>query len=221
MNILVVGREIDFEECQQKFGARQSVQHADSRVGATDLANDSDLIFDFLVIHDPDGIAEYRDAQCPVFVNTAAHSLKWITKDLFDCQTLFFGFNGLPPFFSAPMLELSVKSKDDEQRLSEICELLDAPFQIVQDQPGMVTPQIISMIVNEAYHAVGEGIASREDVDLAMRLGTNYPYGPFEWAQKIGLQNILLVLRALKAETGQERYFISPFFEEECKRSER
>ncbi|HRG10176.1 MAG TPA: 3-hydroxyacyl-CoA dehydrogenase family protein, partial [Cyclobacteriaceae bacterium] len=57
-----------------------------------------------------------------------------------------------------------------------------------------MTPRVICMIINEAYFTVEEGTATREDVDLAMKLGTNYPLGPFEWTEKIGLQNIVNVL---------------------------
>jgi 3-hydroxybutyryl-CoA dehydrogenase len=62
------------------------------------------------------------------------------------------------------------------------------------------------MIINEAYLTLEEGIASREDIDLAMKLGTNYPYGPFEWADRIGLGNVVRVLRGAQKETGDERY---------------
>jgi 3-hydroxybutyryl-CoA dehydrogenase len=53
------------------------------------------------------------------------------------------------------------------------------------------------MIVNEAYFAFGENISSETDIDTAMKLGTNYPFGPFEWAAKIGLQNIYDLLQTL------------------------
>ncbi len=46
------------------------------------------------------------------------------------------------------------------------------------------------MIVNEAFFAFGEKISTIEEIDMAMKLGTNYPNGPFEWAEKIGIENI-------------------------------
>ena len=53
------------------------------------------------------------------------------------------------------------------------------------------------MIINEAWFAVGDEVSSREEIDTAMKLGTNYPFGPFEWGNKIGMQNILALLQRL------------------------
>ena len=53
------------------------------------------------------------------------------------------------------------------------------------------------MIINEAYFALEEGVSTKEEIDTAMKLGTNYPYGPFEWAKKIGLKNIFQLLDKL------------------------
>jgi 3-hydroxybutyryl-CoA dehydrogenase len=72
------------------------------------------------------------------------------------------------------------------------------------DTAGFVTPRVIAMIVNEAFHALSEGVSSRDEIDTAMKLGTNYPHGPFVWAGIIGLNNITELLEAL-AKTN-ERY---------------
>ena len=53
------------------------------------------------------------------------------------------------------------------------------------------------MIINEAYFALGEGVSSKEEIDTAMKLGTNYPMGPFEWGINIGLKNVSGLLSAL------------------------
>ncbi len=60
----------------------------------------------------------------------------------------------------------------------------------VKDEPGLVSARVISMIVNEAFFALAEGVSTMEEIDVAMKLGTNYPYGPFEWLEKIGVANI-------------------------------
>lgn len=86
---------------------------------------------------------------------------------------------------------------------------------IVDDRVGMVTPRVISMIINEAYYVVQEGTASREDIDLAMKSGTNYPYGPFEWIRRIGIKHIYEVLEAVYEDTKDERYKICPLLKKE------
>jgi 3-hydroxybutyryl-CoA dehydrogenase len=60
--------------------------------------------------------------------------------------------------------------------------------------------------VNEAATALAEGVASAADIDTAMRLGTNYPYGPLAWGDRMGLDVVLGVMRGLQAEFGEDRY---------------
>lgn len=70
-------------------------------------------------------------------------------------------------------------------------------------------PRVISMIINEAYFALEENLASKTDIDLAMKNGVNYPLGPIEWGNKIGLPLIIELLRELREVTGDARYKIS------------
>jgi 3-hydroxybutyryl-CoA dehydrogenase len=72
-----------------------------------------------------------------------------------------------------------------------------------------VALRVICCIVNEAYLALSEGVASAEDIDKAMKLGANYPRGPFEWAEEIGVQSILRMLDSLRDAYG-EAYIAAP-----------
>ena len=74
----------------------------------------------------------------------------------------------------------------------------------------MVFPRIVCQIINEAAFALQEEIASPQDIDLAMKLGANYPLGPIEWADRIGMQQVYAVLSALHRDLGADRYRISP-----------
>ena len=71
------------------------------------------------------------------------------------------------------------------------------------------------MIINEAYFTVQEGTAEKDAIDQAMKLGTNYPHGPFEWAEMIGLENVLDLLEAVYADTRDERYKVCPLLKKE------
>jgi 3-hydroxybutyryl-CoA dehydrogenase len=71
-------------------------------------------------------------------------------------------------------------------------------FQFTKDTPGMISARIIAMIINEAYFTFQEQISTKDEIDTAMKLGTNYPYGPFEWSRKIGLRKIYELLVELR-----------------------
>ena len=87
---------------------------------------------------------------------------------------------------------------------------LNIQHRFVQSRVGLVTPRIVCMIINEAYNTLQEGTATREDIDLGMKLGTAYPKGPFEWSLEIGLDHIYETLEALYQDTKDDRYKISP-----------
>ena len=71
---------------------------------------------------------------------------------------------------------------------------------------GEIVNRIVVMLINEAVDALFLNIATREDIDLAMTKGVNYPAGLLEWADAIGLEEVLLRLEFLHAEYGDDRY---------------
>jgi 3-hydroxybutyryl-CoA dehydrogenase len=81
---------------------------------------------------------------------------------------------------------------------------------VIDDAPGMVVMRTVAMLANEAADTVQQGIASAQDVDLAMRKGVNYPLGPLAWADIVGLRTISTVLHNLSTFYGQDRYRLSP-----------
>lgn len=66
--------------------------------------------------------------------------------------------------------------------------------------PDAIAERVILAIVNEAYRAAGDGVASADDIDRAMRLGANHPFGPFEWAARAGVHEVVVMLDALSDE---------------------
>lgn len=75
---------------------------------------------------------------------------------------------------------------------------------LVEDLPALFLGRVVGSIVNEAMAAVQEDVASAEDVDLAMRLGTNYPIGPIAWGREIGGRRVARMLQRLALEEGEE-----------------
>lgn len=73
---------------------------------------------------------------------------------------------------------------------------------------GFIFPRTIVQIINEAYFALAEGVASKEDINRAMKFGVNYPKGPFEWAE--GRENyVKTLLKELFEKTQDKRYIAS------------
>ena len=80
----------------------------------------------------------------------------------------------------------------------------------VEDRPGLIVARTLSMLVNEACDAVTQGVCSVEATNQAMKLGVNYPAGPFEWLEQISSKNVREVLNALDSFYKGERYRTSP-----------
>jgi 3-hydroxybutyryl-CoA dehydrogenase len=76
----------------------------------------------------------------------------------------------------------------------------------VADFSGLVLRRVLFMIINEATYALWEGVANRDDIDAAMKLGTGYPAGPLAWGDTIGLDRVYDGLRWLHEEYGEDRY---------------
>jgi 3-hydroxybutyryl-CoA dehydrogenase len=66
--------------------------------------------------------------------------------------------------------------------------------------PDAIAERVILAIVNEAYRAAGDDVASEADIDRAMRLGANHPFGPFEWARRTGVHEVVVMLDGLSDE---------------------
>jgi 3-hydroxybutyryl-CoA dehydrogenase len=112
-------------------------------------------------------------------------------------------------------MEVALLNSSNESVLKRICQELKTKYQLVEDRVGLVTPRVICMIINEAYYTVQEGTATRDDIDRAMKLGTNYPYGPFEWCERIGIKHVYELLEAVYEDTHDERYKVCPLLKRE------
>jgi 3-hydroxybutyryl-CoA dehydrogenase len=111
----------------------------------------------------------------------------------------FLRINAWPTFLKNKIIETSLHQNQIDLA-TEIFSGFGKKIKEVPDIKGFVTPRIISMIINEAYFALEENVSTKNEIDLAMKLGTNYPYGPFEWAEKIGFAKIYSLLTSLSRE---------------------
>ena len=216
MQILVIGNESNLDELKQKFGSTHTYSLARTEAETKNGLRDAEVVFDF--IPDKTTMTCYATWKRPLFLNTSFTTLSdLIDKPELEKNDLVFGFCGLPTFFNRPVLEVSTASLSNSELLKSICDQLKTDFVCVEDRVGLVTARVICMIINEAYCALEEGIASRNDIDLAMKLGTNYPFGPFEWANRIGLTHVINLLDAVYRDTGDVRYSVCNLLRSESK----
>lgn len=217
MNILVIGEQNHMEECKEKFGKKNQYQFAKGHQEGEKYFLSSNVVFDFIIDENPDQMEVYRDhPKVMAFLNTTKISLlELISSFTSPIECTLFGFNGLPTFLNREILEVAISKEEDLSTLENMCQELQTKFLVIDDRVGMVTPRVICMIINEAYYTFQEGTASREDIDMGMKLGTNYPYGPFEWCQRIGLRHVFELLEAVYEDTKDERYKICPLLKKE------
>lgn len=137
---------------------------------------------------------------------------KFVYMDLtcFDPQDFYDEFPQLKGSFSAlfcderKKIEIHFREKS-QAVLSKFQEMGFNLVEISIVSCGFIFPRTVVQIINEAHYALEEGVATREDIDRAMKFGVNYPKGPFEWSK--GREDITLtLLTELFAKTGDKRY---------------
>jgi len=136
----------------------------------------------------------------PVIINSVEHVLD-------DIYPSFVRINAWNGFLHSSLIEAS-GSEESKEKVEQVFALFNKKIEWLPDEPGFVTARIVSMIINEAFISLDEGVSTKKEIDTAMKLGTNYPYGPFEWAEKIGLHNIASLLNTLSI--SQPRYKPAP-----------
>ncbi|PHM59395.1 putative 3-hydroxyacyl-CoA dehydrogenase [Xenorhabdus sp. KK7.4] len=114
---------------------------------------------------------------------------------------------------AASVIAISAASQNTQQQTAKITRFLHflgKQVILLPDYPAMLTMRTVAMLCNEALDALNKGIASAEDIDLAMCRGVNYPIGPLAWGTQLGWQHIFNTLEKLQQFYGETRYRPSP-----------
>jgi len=139
---------------------------------------------------------------------TVSEQASWISR-----PERLIGLGALPSFLQNELIEFSESSetgKPTREAAERFSSTIGKKTAFVADSVGLVLPRILCMLANEACFAMAENVAAGTDIDTAMRLGTNYPLGPVEWAQKIGARQVHAVVSALYSCFHEDRYRPSP-----------
>jgi 3-hydroxybutyryl-CoA dehydrogenase len=167
---------------------------------------EADVYIDGLFEMDAERTQHLKKLPGTVMVNAVAHSTKRIGAN-------FIRINAWPTFLQRSITEVAITEGTDDAAVKKIFDQFQWQYQIVPDIAGMITARVVAMIINEAYHTLGAAVSTKEEIDIAMKLGTSYPYGPFEWRTLIGLKRIYELLRELSKT--DERYEVANALEAE------
>lgn len=116
------------------------------------------------------------------------------------------------PVFKMKLVEIirGLETSDETYQITEkVAKQMGKETVEVNEAPGFVTSRISALVGNEAFRMLEQGVASPEDIDKAIKLGLNYPMGPLELGDLVGLDTRLKILNYLH-ETLGDRYRPAP-----------
>ncbi len=148
------------------------------------------------------------DPEIIIASNTATISLTKIAKPAKHPERII-GLHFANPVPKTPLCEIirAFQTSDDTFRKTrELIQHIGKTPVEVYEYPGFLTSRIIIPMLNEAMYALMEGVASAEDIDTAMRLGFNFPMGPLELADSIGLDELYAWMESMFHELGEAKY---------------
>jgi 3-hydroxybutyryl-CoA dehydrogenase len=159
--------------------------------GGLDAHRDADLFIDLDFALEPTRISALAGLlPSPVEVNAVLPTIAEIGHP-------FIRINGWPGMLDRMTHELVVPDAAMVEPLGELYEKLCCSFRLAPDIPGMITARILVALINEAWYTWQEGVSGKDEIDTAMRLGTNYPFGPFEWGARLGLERVVDLLTVM------------------------
>ena len=190
MKIVVISNENQKRELERSLDTDRNNIHW---VTSPDQINlDAEVIIDLLFDENSDHLSVMQSFPSQlIMINSVVDTLK-------ETNPSFVRINGWNGFLEKNIIEAAGYS-DNWQKASEALAVFNKTIEWVADIPGFISPRIISMIINEAFLSLQEGVSTKNEINTAMKLGTNYPFGPFEWVEKIGAQKVKALLARLSS----------------------
>jgi len=119
-------------------------------------------------------------------------------------------FNPVPMMKLVEVIKGLGTSEETKDKIIELSKDLGKEPVEVEEAPGFVVNRILIPMINEAVGILGDGVATAEDIDQAMKLGANHPMGPLALADLIGLDVCLAIMDVLYTEFGDSKYRAHP-----------
>ena len=160
------------------------------------IGMNADAYFDFAFENSRQHITAIQTLRQPVFISETTLAAE-------EIDSRFIRVNCWPGMLSRALIEIAPGTRADMNAAKQLLELLEWKFQVVPDIAGFISCRILATIINEAYFTLQQGVSTPNEIDTAMKLGTNYPFGHFEWAEKIGIGNLLELLNKMSIEDSR------------------
>lgn len=157
-------------------------------------------------------IEKHVSRDCIIATNSSTLVVTELSSELeFSDRCVSLHISTTAPGASVVELTRSLHTSDDAyEKVKIFVKLLDKILIPVTESPGLVSVRLFVVLLNEACETLMEGVSSMDNIDLAMRASFNMPLGPFEFADKIGLDKIMRWMENLYSEFGSNRYIASP-----------
>ena len=123
-------------------------------------------------------------------------------------------FNPVPVMTLVEIIRGLQTSDATHAAITELAAALGKTAITVRNAPGFVVNRILMPMINEAFFALEEGIATAEDIDAGMKLGCNHPLGPLALADMIGLDVCLAIMQVLHQQFADSKYRPCPLLRE-------
>ena len=188
MKIVVISNESQKKELEGSLDSNNKNIHW---VSSPDQLNlDAEVIIDLLFDETPDHLAVLKSYSSQlIMINSVVNTLK-------ESDPSFVRINGWNGFLEKNSIE-AAGNAENRAKASDALAVFNKTIEWVPDIPGFISPRVISMIINEAFLSLQEGVSTKDEINTAMKLGTNYPLGPFEWVDRIGAQKVKALLTRL------------------------
>ena len=209
----IVKRNVDKEKITQE-GADSILSRITGTLDLAEAGKDADMIIE-AIIENMDlkkSLFKELDGLCPdrtIFAtNTSSLSITEIAS-VTKRQAQFLGLHFFNPVPVMKLVEIIKGFMTSDETVAIARDLMVAvgkePIE-VSDSPGFAVNRILVPMLNDAIYALMEGVASKEDIDKAMKLGCNHPMGPLELLDFVGLDTTLSIMEYYYQEFGDPKF---------------
>ncbi|MDO6412767.1 3-hydroxyacyl-CoA dehydrogenase NAD-binding domain-containing protein [Sphingomonas sp. BIUV-7] len=211
-----LGRLVEKEKITAE--ARDAALALIEPIGALDAMAEAEIVIEAATEREPvkraifESIGKVLGPQAILASNTSSISITRLAQASPD-PARFIGMHFFNPVPLMPLLEL-IRGLGTSDRAVAVAEAFGAKAGkttiVAADRPGFVVNRILVPLLNEAFFAAGERLASIPDIDAGVKLGAGHPMGPLALADMIGLDTILEILRVFQADFGDPKYRPAP-----------